>query len=111
MPLSGREVISNTRLARLVSISSPPSVGGCSLLMPSDMPELRPGLVLYGVQVQLDPATAFVAGIELHHIASMDGEGGQRIGCAWQGLDPIAERALQCYVNQTQKQQRLQPGP
>lgn len=87
------------------------SVGGCSLLMPSDMPELRPGLVLYGVQVELDPATAFVAGIELHHIASMDGEGGQRIGCAWQGLDPIAERALQCYVNQTQKQQRLQPGP
>lgn len=86
------------------------SVGGCSLLLPDDVPELRPGLVLHGVQVELDPATAFVAGLELHHIASMDGDGGQRVGCAWQGLDPVAERALQCYVNQTQKQQRLQIG-
>ncbi len=87
------------------------SVGGCSLLLPADVPELRPGLTLHGVQVELDSESAFVAGLELHHVASLGSQGAaQRIGCAWHGLDPLAERALQRYVNQTQKQHRLLIG-
>lgn len=84
------------------------SVGGCALLVPSDVPELRPGLVINGVQVELDAETAFVAGLQLHHVSSFEGtEAGQRIGCEWRLLDPIAERSLQRFVNQTQKRHRL----
>lgn len=87
------------------------SVGGCSLLRPADVPELCPGLTLHGVQVELDATNSFVAGLELHHIASIGNDAGaQRIGCAWHGLDPFAERALQRYVNDTQKQHRLLIG-
>lgn len=84
------------------------SVGGCALLLPQDLPAVPPGLVIHGVQVVLDASTAFVASVELHHISSMSGnQAGQRLGCSWHKLPPDAERALQRYVNQTQKRQRL----
>lgn len=84
------------------------SVGGCALLVPHDVPELRPGLTINGVQIELDADTVFVAGLQLHHVSSFEGtEAGQRIGCEWRLLDPMAERLLQRFVNQTQKRHRL----
>lgn len=84
------------------------SAGGCAILLPADVPELRPGLVLHGVQVRLDQEARFVAGLQLHHVSSMHpAELGHRIGCEWRQLDPHAERALQRYVDQMQKRQRL----
>lgn len=91
------------------------SVGGCALLLPADTPALEPGTLIHGVQVQLDMATAFVASLSLQHVASVDthhgvhraNSGGQRLGCAWHKLAPDHERLLQCFVNQTQKRQRL----
>lgn len=85
------------------------SVGGCALLLPQDMPELRPGSLLHGVQVQLDSETAFVVSLQMHHVSSLH-QGGHRIGCEWHRLDPGAERSLQRYVNQTQKRQRVLTG-
>lgn len=82
------------------------SVGGCALLVPHDVPELRPGSLLHGVQVQLDSETAFVVSLQMHHASSLQ-SGGHRIGCEWHRIDAGAERALQRYVNQTQKRQRL----
>lgn len=82
------------------------SVGGCALLLPHDVPELRPGSLLHGVQVQLDNETAFVVSLQMHHISSLHGNG-HRIGCEWHRIDAGAERALQRWVNQTQKRQRL----
>lgn len=83
------------------------SVGGCALLLPQDLPSVQPGLLIHGVQVVLDASTAFVGSIELQHVSSMSlGEVGQRLGCAWHRLAPEAERALQRFVNQTQKRQR-----
>lgn len=88
------------------------SVGGCALLVPHDVPELRPGLLINGAQVELDAETVFVAGLQLHHASSFEGSeagrgNGCRIGCEWRLLDPMAERSLQRFVNQTQKRHRL----
>ena len=84
------------------------SVGGCAVLFPQDVPELRPGVLLHGVQVLLDSETAFVGSLLLRHMASLDGGApGLRIGCEWSRLNADAERALQRWVNQTQKRQRL----
>jgi flagellar brake protein len=82
------------------------SVGGCAVLLPQDVPELRPGTLLHGVQVELDSETAFVVSLQMHHVSSLH-VGGHRIGCEWHRIEPGAERALQRYVNQTQKRQRL----
>jgi flagellar brake protein len=77
------------------------SIGGCALLLPDDVPELLPGTLIHGVQVELDPATAFVASLTLQHV--MSGHG-RRLGCAWHRLPPEHERSLQCFINQTQQQ-------
>ena len=84
------------------------SVGGCALLWPADVPDIRPGVVLQGLHVRIDAETSFEASIHVHHIASMhSGEQGHRIGCEWQQLGSAAERVLQRYVDQTQKRRRL----
>lgn len=84
------------------------SVGGCAVLLPQDVPELRPGVLLHGVQVLLDADTGFVASLVMRHMASLEGGNpGLRVGCEWSRLDAEAERALQRWVNQTQKRQRL----
>lgn len=82
------------------------SVGGCALLLPHDVPELRPGVLVHGVQVQLDSETQLVVSLQMHHVSSLQ-RGGHRIGCEWHRLGADNERTLQRYVNQTQKRQRL----
>lgn len=88
------------------------SAGGCALLLPRDVPELQPGSRLHKVAVELDIETRFETSLLLHHISAFDGEDGpRRIGCSWTDLSPSAERALQRYILQTQKRQRLRPLP
>lgn len=88
------------------------SAGGCAILLPDDVPDLQPGTRIHGVQVQLDLETRIEAGLLLHHVSAFDGEGGpRRIGCSWVGLQGPAERALQRFILQTQKRQRLLRGP
>lgn len=88
------------------------SAGGCALLLPRDVPELQPGTRLHGVAVELDIEARFQANLLMHHISAFDGEDGpRRIGCSWADLSPSAERALQRYILQTQKRQRLRPLP
>ena len=84
------------------------SVGGCALLLPPDVPELRPGVTLHGAEVQLDSDSSFVTALQIQHVSSMQlPEGSHRLGCQWQQLGTPAERLLQRYVNQTQKRHRL----
>jgi flagellar brake protein len=82
------------------------SIGGCALLLPGDVPSLQVGLLLQGVPVELDVDTRFVAALRLQHMSSLRA-GGTRIGCEWQQLDGTAQRALQRYIDQTQKRRRL----
>lgn len=83
------------------------SVGGCALLLPSDVPPLQAGTQLLHVQVELDIETRFSADIELLHISAVGEVSGQRLGCEWLRLDAVAQRALQRYIDGTQRRQRL----
>lgn len=85
------------------------SVGGCALALPPDVPALAAGTQIAGARIDLDGDTRFDATLTLQHVSSGMGstEAGQRLGCAFGKLDGSAQRALQRYIDQTQKRQRL----
>jgi c-di-GMP-binding flagellar brake protein YcgR len=84
------------------------SIGGCALLVPEDVPAIEPGLTLHGVQLELDADTRFVASVHILHVGSVNGQGyGLRAGCEWHSLPAESQRALQRYIDQTQKRRRL----
>jgi flagellar brake protein len=84
------------------------SIGGCALLQPANVPALQPGAVIKGVRLALDADTRIDAGLMLHHVTSTGAENGSvRLGCEIVGMDATAQRALQVYIDQTQKRRRL----
>ena len=84
------------------------SIGGCALLQPSNVPNLQPGAVIKGVRLSLDAETQIDAGLMLHHVTSTGAENGSvRLGCEIVGMSPTAQRALQLYIDQTQKRRRM----
>ncbi len=84
------------------------SMGGCAVLLPSDVPELRPGSVLHGVRLQLDTHTRLAASLLVHHVTCMHSQRlGVRLGCELLHLDAEALRSLQRYIDTTQKRHRL----
>lgn len=84
------------------------SMGGCALFLPNDVPPLEAGVRINRVRVELDADTRFEAVLQLHHVTSINpGSGGSRLGCSLSHLDGNAQRALQRYIDQTQKRRRL----
>ena len=84
------------------------SIGGCALLQPSNVPNLTPGAVIKGVRLSLDAETQVDVGLMLHHVTSTGAENGSvRLGCEIVGMSPTAQRALQLYIDQTQKRRRM----
>lgn len=84
------------------------SISGCALLMPDDLPPLRPGVLLNQVLLELDADTRFHVDLRLQHISSMPPEHrGVRLGCEFANSGGDAMRALQCFIDQTQKRSRL----
>jgi flagellar brake protein len=84
------------------------SIGGCALFLPDEVPPLQPGVVLNGVQIELDLDTRVSASLRLQHVTSLNPDSrGVRLGCEM--VDPSADvlRALQRYIDQTQKRQRV----
>lgn len=92
---------------RLLDISS----GGCGLLLPADVPALPLGIVLHGVQLELDNATRLAVTLRLQHASSVQGADGSnaglRLGCELLAVTPEEQRALQRYVDLTQRRRRL----
>ena len=83
------------------------SIGGCALLQPANVPSLEPGALIKGVRLSLDGDTQLEAGLMLHHVTSTGAENGSvRLGCEVVGLSGNAQRALQRYIDQTQKRRR-----
>lgn len=83
------------------------SIGGCALFLPDDVPPLNPGVVLNGVQIELDMDTRVSTSLRLQHVTSLNQDArGVRLGC--EIVDPSADvlRTLQRYIDQTQKRQR-----
>jgi len=83
------------------------SVGGCALLLPKNLPDLSPGVIIRGVRIGLDEDTQFDCALMLHHVTSLGGEqAAVRLGCEFVNLGPN-ERMLQRYIDNTQKRRRL----
>lgn len=84
------------------------SIGGCALLLPGDVPPLAAGLEIRNVRIELDPETRFDAHLRLHHVTAIQTQSrASRLGCEFMHVQPQAQRALQRYIDQTQKRRRL----
>lgn len=84
------------------------SIGGCALFLPDDVPPLSPGMVMNQVQVDLDADTRFHANLRLQHVTGLNPESkGVRLGCEFVDPGAEAQRALQRFIDQTQKRRRL----
>lgn len=84
------------------------SIGGCALLLADDTPQIAPGGLIAGVRVELDVDTRFTATLQLHHVSRVQPNSpGARLGCEFSQLSGDAQRALQRYIDQTQKRRRL----
>ena len=84
------------------------SVGGCALLMPSDMPMFEPGVNINDCVIELDARTLLRGTLVVHHVTSIQPQArGVRLGCELLHLDSEATRMLQRYIDQTQKRRRM----
>ena len=84
------------------------SIGGCALFLPDDVPPMQPGMVMNQVQIDLDADTRLMVNLRLQHVSALNPESrGARLGCAFVELHPDAQRALQRFIDQTQKRRRL----
>jgi flagellar brake protein len=84
------------------------SVGGCALFMPADMPMFEPGTHINDCVIELDAATLLRGTLVVHHVTSIQPQArGVRLGCQLLNLDPDATRAMQRYIDQTQKRRRM----
>ncbi|WP_372527674.1 flagellar brake protein [Piscinibacter sp.] len=84
------------------------SIGGCALFIPDDVPPLDPGVLMNGVEIDLDADTRLHCALRLQHITSINPESrGARLGCEMLNAGSDGLRALQRYIDQTQKRRRL----
>lgn len=88
------------------------SIGGLALAQPTDAGRLQPGQAAQPAVLELDRTTALHVTLLPHHASPMADAAGpapalQQLGCAFVDLDAVAGRALQVYVDQTQKRRRL----
>ena len=98
------------------------STGGCALRLPDDVPALTPGTRIAGVTIELDLNTRLRVDLTLQHVTHIgigpaaregqqgndeNGSSGARLGCEWHLARPDDQRALQRWIDQAQKRQRL----
>ncbi|WP_280152154.1 flagellar brake protein [Piscinibacter sp. XHJ-5] len=84
------------------------SIGGCALFLPHDVPPLDPGVLMNGVVLDLDADTRVMTGLRLQHVTSINPDsGGVRLGCEMVAPQADGLRALQRYIDQTQKRRRM----
>lgn len=84
------------------------SIGGCALFLPDDVPPLQPGVLMNAVQIDLDIDTRLTTALRLQHVTSLNPDSrGVRLGCEMVSPSVETLRALQRYIDQTQKRQRM----
>ena len=84
------------------------SIGGCALFLPEDVPMIEPGVLLNGVELDLDSDTHVVTSLRLQHVTSLHVDArGVRLGCELVNANNESLRLLQRYIDQTQKRRRL----
>ncbi|WKB54489.1 flagellar brake protein [Eleftheria terrae] len=84
------------------------SIGGIALLIPENVPLVDPGVLISQVTIELDAETRFVTAMRVAHVTSMmDNGSGLRLGCELERMSGDSLRALQRFIDQTQKRRRL----
>jgi c-di-GMP-binding flagellar brake protein YcgR len=84
------------------------SIGGCALFLPDDVPPMQVGGVVNQVQIDLDADTRFHVNLRLQHVTALNNESrGVRLGCEFVRADANALRALQRFIDLTQKRGKL----
>lgn len=84
------------------------SISGCAIFLPDNVPPMAPGVVINNVQLDLDGDTRIMTSLRMQHVSSIGADSkGVRLGCEL--VNPLREglRALQLYIDQTQKRRRL----
>jgi flagellar brake protein len=80
------------------------SLGGVALFFPDTAPMLQVGSTVRHTQLVLDEETVLDVDLMIHHVSVMNPESrGARLGCEILNLHGSDERALQHFINQTQK--------
>lgn len=79
------------------------SLGGVALALPKDVPSVGAGIHIRRCLLELDADTQLDVGVTIHHVTVLNENQGARLGCEIEGLHGSDERALQNYINQTQK--------
>jgi c-di-GMP-binding flagellar brake protein YcgR len=84
------------------------SIGGCALFLPDDVPTVTPGVRVNAVQIELDASTRIRSAIVIHHVTGINPEShGVRLGCELVGMTGEATRALQLFIDLTEKRRRM----
>lgn len=84
------------------------SQGGAAVLLPDDVPALAQGAQLGRVRLELDAYTVLEVALKVVHVGSVNSQGrGTRLGCEMVGLSGEGARALQRYIDGTQRGRRL----
>lgn len=84
------------------------SIGGCALFLPAAMHALPPDVLLERVEIDLDADTRFEVNMRLQHVTAINAEGrGVRLGFEFIRTSGSALRALQHFIDQTQKRGKL----
>ena len=84
------------------------SIGGCALFVPDDVPPLEPGVLMSRARLDLDADSRLQVDLRLQHVTSFGGaSAGTRLGCEFVHPGGDTLRALQCFIDQTQKRRKL----
>lgn len=109
-----KPMISNTPVAHLRHPALPDmqldlrvldiSLSGVALLLPHNIPMVAAGVTIGQCFIDLDSDTRLEIGLLIHHVSVINPNAlGARLGCELVNMNGATERALQQYVNQTEK--------
>lgn len=108
-----RPLMSNTPVARFLHPTVPEldlslrildiSLGGLALALPKGVPMVSAGAQIPHCQLELDADTLLDISLTIHHVSVLNQDMQARLGCEMAKVQGSDERALQNYINQTQK--------
>jgi flagellar brake protein len=85
------------------------SAGGCALALPDGAPAVHAGADLRDARIELDAQTRLETVLHVEHVSGgfSPGARGVRLGCSFGRLDGPSQRALQRYIDLTQRKARM----
>ena len=85
------------------------SVGGCALALPAEVTPIAAGSTLSHVELDLDAEARFAVALHVQHVSGgfHPQARGLRLGCSFGALDGLAQRALQRFIDVTQRKAKF----